>query len=132
MAIFVDASALAAIIRDEPEAEDLSDRLESDPDRITSELALWECAAVVARLSKTHLAAGMEDTRRFATGFGIRTIAIGKAEAIEAARAHRHHGKGTGARAQLNMGDCFAYACARTNNAQLLYKGDDFRHTDLA
>jgi len=30
------------------------------------------------------------------------------------------------------MGDCFAYACAKTNGAQLLYKGDDFSHTDLA
>jgi ribonuclease VapC len=34
--------------------------------------------------------------------------------------------------ARLNMGDCFAYACAKTNDARLLYKGDDFSHTDLA
>jgi ribonuclease VapC len=34
--------------------------------------------------------------------------------------------------AQLNMGDCFAYACARARNVQLLYKGDDFARTDLA
>ena len=33
---------------------------------------------------------------------------------------------------RLNMGDCFAYACVKTNGAQLLYKGDDFSHTDLA
>ena len=34
--------------------------------------------------------------------------------------------------ASLNMGDCFAYACAKTNSARLLYKGNDFANTDLA
>ncbi len=34
--------------------------------------------------------------------------------------------------AALNMGDCFAYACAKANGAKLLYKGNDFTHTDLA
>ncbi len=33
--------------------------------------------------------------------------------------------------ARLNMGDCFAYACARTHNASLLFKGDDFALTDV-
>lgn len=30
------------------------------------------------------------------------------------------------------MGDCFAYACAKALQLPLLYKGDDFRRTDLA
>ena len=34
--------------------------------------------------------------------------------------------------ARLNMGDCFAYACAKRLDAPLLYKGDDFARTDLA
>ena len=33
--------------------------------------------------------------------------------------------------AALNMGDCFAYACARANGAKLLFKGDDFGGTDI-
>lgn len=34
--------------------------------------------------------------------------------------------------AALNMGDCFAYACAQAHRARLLYKGEDFARTDLA
>ena len=34
-------------------------------------------------------------------------------------------------RAALNMGDCFAYACAKMNRVPLLCKGDDFVHTDI-
>jgi len=45
--------------------------------------------------------------------------------------AYARYGKGRH-RAALNMGDCFAYACAKANRAKLLYKGDDFVHTDLA
>jgi ribonuclease VapC len=29
------------------------------------------------------------------------------------------------------LGDCFAYALAKVKNVPLLYKGTDFRHTDL-
>ena len=48
-----------------------------------------------------------------------------------AVEAYADFGKGRHL-AALNMGDCFAYACAKTNDATLLYKGDDFSHTDLA
>jgi ribonuclease VapC len=71
------------------------------------------------------------EVTRFCTALGITTVPIGSAETAEAVIAHRRYGKGHHP-ARLNMGDCFAYACARTNNARLLYKGDDFSHTDLA
>jgi ribonuclease VapC len=45
--------------------------------------------------------------------------------------AFDRYGKGRGHPAQLNMGDCFAYACARVEGAPLLYKGDDFGRTDI-
>lgn len=45
--------------------------------------------------------------------------------------AFLHYGKGTGHKAQLNMGDCFSYACAKTLDAPLLFKGNDFIHTDI-
>lgn len=62
---------------------------------------------------------------------GLDVVPIGAAETEEALDAHDRYGKGRH-RARLNMGDCFAYACAKTNGAELLYKGDDFVHTDLA
>lgn len=47
-------------------------------------------------------------------------------------QARIRFGKGFGAAAGLNFGDCFAYALAKTRNAPLLYAGDDFRATDIA
>jgi ribonuclease VapC len=49
-----------------------------------------------------------------------------------ARQAYRDFGKGSGHPAQLNFGDCFAYALARTHDAPLLFKGFDFGHTDIA
>ena len=48
-----------------------------------------------------------------------------------AADAFKHHGKGTGDPADLNIGACFAYAVARNCGVPLLYKGADFAFTDL-
>jgi ribonuclease VapC len=48
-----------------------------------------------------------------------------------ARRAYRDFGKGSGHSAGLNFGDCFAYALARVSGEPLLWKGDDFSHTDL-
>ena len=62
---------------------------------------------------------------------GEATVGIGRDEYREAIVAHDRYGLGRH-RARLNMGDCVAYACAKTNDARLLYKGVDFSHTDLA
>ena len=52
-------------------------------------------------------------------------------EQVEAARqAWRRFGKGNH-EAALNLGDCFAYALATVTGEPLLFKGDDFRHTDI-
>lgn len=56
---------------------------------------------------------------------------IGERELDLAAKAYAEFGKGRHA-AALNMGDCFAYACAKANRARLLFKGDDFAKTDIA
>jgi ribonuclease VapC len=45
--------------------------------------------------------------------------------------AHARFGKGSGHPAQLNFGDCFSYALARALDAPLLFKGNDFSHTDI-
>jgi ribonuclease VapC len=59
-----------------------------------------------------------------------RVVAIGDVEQRLALDAHARFGKGVHP-AKLNMGDCFAYACARANGVPLLYKGDDFALTDI-
>ena len=51
---------------------------------------------------------------------------------LEAARtAYSLYGRDTGHPANLNMGDCFSYALAKTRNLPLLFKGEDFIHTDV-
>lgn len=56
---------------------------------------------------------------------------ISEALGDPAFQAHRRFGKGTGHPAALNYGDCFSYAMARSLNTPLLFKGNDFIHTDL-
>jgi ribonuclease VapC len=54
------------------------------------------------------------------------------AEQLAAARdAHRRYGRNSGSRAQLNFGDCMSYALAKVTGEPLLFKGDDFTHTDI-
>lgn len=131
MTVFVDASALVAMISGEPDGPDLASSLVRDQGRITSGMAVWETVRAVARQPKNGLDLAFAEVKRFFAVMQIAVVPIGEAEAAEAVRAHARYGKGTGHRARLNMGDCFAYACAKTNGARLLYKGDDFIHTDL-
>jgi ribonuclease VapC len=55
---------------------------------------------------------------------------IGEREYELAAEADADFGKGRHP-AALNMGDCFAYACAKANDAALMFKGEDFSKTDI-
>jgi ribonuclease VapC len=72
-----------------------------------------------------------ERVASFIANFDIRLVEIGAPESEMALDGYERFGKGIHP-AGLNMGDCFAYACAKTNGARLLYKGDDFARTDLA
>lgn len=133
MNLFLDASAIVSMIVREPDAEELADRLD-DPDRLLwSAVAKWEAVAAVARLRRYETPVfARNDIDNFGNTYALELVPIGVHESDLAFSAFERYGKGSGHPAQLNMGDCFAYACARANNARLLYKGDDFSHTDLA
>ncbi len=131
MTLFVDASALVAIILKEPDVGSLADRLDHHDQRLTSAVALWETMAAVRRARDTSAELAWAEVERFRTALGLRLIPIGAEEVEQAVIAHARYGKGHHP-ARLNMGDCFAYACAHSQGAELLYKGDDFALTDLA
>lgn len=131
MSLFVDASALVAIILKEPDFGILADRLDRDDDRLTSAIALWETMAAVRRARGTSVELAWAEVERFRVTLALRLVPIGAEEAEQAVIAHARYGKGHHA-AKLNMGDCFAYACTHSQRAELLYKGDDFALTDLA
>jgi ribonuclease VapC len=63
---------------------------------------------------------------------GVLAIPFDEAMTKAAFEAFRRFGKGQGAPAQLNFGDCAAYALAKLRNEPLLFKGDDFARTDIA
>ncbi|MGP7795086.1 type II toxin-antitoxin system VapC family toxin [Sphingomonas sp. CLY1604] len=131
MTIFVDASAIVAIVDDEAEADAFADAIEQHNDRCYCAVGAWEATRAIVRLRKTTVTKASIALESFVQTAGLRMVAIGEAEAQLAIEAYARYGKGHHP-ARLNMGDCFAYACARTNDARLLYKGDDFSKTDLA
>jgi ribonuclease VapC len=128
--VFVDASALIAIIVGEPEGAELADRLEAERLRLCSALSVWETVAGLCRSHTFSVPAARTHVRRFLDAANMQFVSIGEREFELAADAYAEYGKGRHP-AALNMGDCFAYACARMNRAKLLFKGEDFAKTDI-
>jgi len=128
---FVDASVIVAIVGGERDENEWVAAVGEAPALKSSAIAMWEAVRAVSRLRTIGTDAALADVRAFVDLSRLEIVAIGFEEAVEASLAHDRYGKGNHP-AQLNMGDCFAYACAKTNNARLLHKGDDFAKTDLA
>lgn len=131
MTLFVDASALVAILLQEPDGEDLLKIARDSGDVIWSAMSCWETVLAVSTRRGLSFAVARDDVEAFAVALPLELVDIGERERRLALDAHETYGKGRHD-ARLNMGDCFAYACAKTNGASLLYKGDDFAKTDLA
>ncbi len=130
--IFVDASAIIAILAREPEAPSFSSVLHAADDRITSPIAVYEAVAGLGRLYAGDLGHAEQVVQEFLQTAAIDIVPVARREGAAALAAFKRFGKGRGHPAQLNMGDCFAYASAREANCSLLYKGDDFSRTDIA
>jgi ribonuclease VapC len=126
--MILDTSAIVAILRDEPETEAFARVIERARFRRVSAGNYLEAAAVIDA-SRDPIA-----SRQFDDFFREAAIAI-EPVTIEQARiareAYRDFGKGSGHAAQLNFGDCFAYALAKVMREPILFKGRDFAHTDL-
>jgi ribonuclease VapC len=126
--MIVDTSAIIAILRDEPETEKFSRAIQGTRIRRVSAVNFVEAAAVID---------GARDpiaSRRFDDFFREASLVIEAVTAEQgriAREAYRDFGKGSGHPAQLNFGDCFAYALAKTMREPILFKGRDFRLTDL-
>jgi ribonuclease VapC len=129
--MFVDASAIIAILTNEPGAEALIDRLEGAAKPITSAIAIFEATLGLCRKRNGDVEEGRADVADFLEAARVDVVAIGTDEAALALSAFARHGKGRGHPAKLNMGDCFAYAVARRHRTTLLSKGDDVSKTDI-
>ena len=126
--MIVDASAVIAILRDEPEARSCAQAIASARNRRISAVNYVEASVVIDGSRDPIASRRFDDLLRAAQ----RTIEpVTAAQARIAREAYRDFGKGAGHRAGLNFGDCFAYALAKVTGEPILFKGDDFTHTDL-
>lgn len=128
--MFIDASAIVAILAREADADELVARLEAAPRRLTSALAIYEATLAVSRLRALKIAEARELVLRFLATTTVELVEIGEREAALALGAFDRFGKGRHP-AALNLGDCFAYACAQAQFEPLLFKGADFSQTDI-
>lgn len=128
--MFVDASVVIAIIADEDDRVSLSARLAQAKAAYVSPIVVYEAVAGLARKRACSIADAEDLIRSFVSEIRADMIEISAAVGLEAIKAFDRFGKGRH-KADLNMGDCFAYACARTHQLPLLFKGNDFAHTDI-
>lgn len=131
MSWFVDASVIVALSVREPDWEHHAARMDEEVVRYWSPVAQWESVAATRLRFDIPAREARAIVDRVARASAFTLVPIGESEAQAALLAYERYGKGTGHPAQLNMGDCFAYACAKANGARLLYKGNDFSHTDF-
>ena len=127
--MIVDSSAIVAIVTGEPERDAFLEVI-GEADRVVmSTGSLLEVGIVIDGLRDPVVSRLLDDVlRRLGIDFAPVTI-----EHVAIARAaYRDFGRGSGHPAGLNFGDCFAYALARETGEPLLFKGDDFGHTDVA
>ena len=123
----IDASAIAAIAFNEPEALGFERRIADDPVRLISAATILEAAMVIeSQLGQV----GGSDLDLWLHKVGVEIVVVDASHADAARRAWRRFGKGRHP-AGLNFGDCFAYALARLTQEPLLFKSDDFAKTDI-
>ena len=121
--MIVDSSALVAIMQAEPEAAEFLAAMRDVRVR-----------ASTATLLETAMVLGPEVSARLDTlieEVDMELVAFDSAHLAVARGAVATYGKGRGHPARLNFGDCMTYALAKTLDEPLLFKGDDFAHTDI-
>ena len=124
----VDTSALVAIMGDEPERHRFNRLIEAATATCVSVASLLETRIVLFARSGDSAVLALD---AFMLRSGMAAMEVSPRIANIAFDAYRRYGKGTGHGAALNYGDCFSYALAKHLGAPLLFKGDDFSHTDI-
>jgi len=125
--VIVDSSVLIAILRNEPDAAAIAEALQQASILRVSAITFVE-AAVVADNDRNPVLSRRFDTLIRDAQMLVEPVTVTQAEI--ARQAYRDFGKGRH-KAGLNFGDCFAYALAKEMDEPLLFKGNDFAHTDV-
>jgi ribonuclease VapC len=126
--VIVDSSAVIAILKMEDDAESYAMALESAGSTARMSAAVFVETSIVVDGMAPEVSRAWDALVREAQ---IDMEPFTPTQAHIARAAYRRYGRGSGHRARLNFGDCFSYALAVERNEPLLYKGDDFNHTDV-
>ncbi len=123
----IDTSAIVAVLWDEPERERFQSLIATAPRILVSAVTVFETSLVLQRDGGP---ASWPVLEQFLTTISAQIAGFAAEDLAFARRAFSQFGKGRH-RAQLNFGDCFAYALAKSTGEPLLFKGGDFAHTDI-
>jgi ribonuclease VapC len=127
--IVVDSSVLVAIFEREADAAIYAKAIREADSLLISAVNVHETGIVLrARRgedAESRLWRFLQDENDF------EIVPFDEAQARGALAAFGRYGKGINSKARLNLADCAAYALARSMNAPLLFKGDDFAATDI-
>ncbi|MGD0829417.1 MAG: type II toxin-antitoxin system VapC family toxin [Terracidiphilus sp.] len=126
--MIVDSSALIAILKHEPQWQAFSKTLDLAESSRISAANYLETSIVVDDWKSPTLSINFDE---LIERFKIVIEPVTETQAKIARQAYRDYGKGSGHPAGLNFSDCFTYALAREKREPVLWKGDDFGHTDL-
>jgi ribonuclease VapC len=125
--MIVDTSAILAVLLREADAERFELALEGASSRSISTATFVELVNVIDRRLGANLVRVAET---LLTAAKIEIVPFTVEQAQWARHARLTYGVGRH-QAKLNFGDCFAYALAKATGEPLLFKGDDFIHTDI-
>lgn len=122
--MIVDSSAIIAILRQESDAQAYAEALRDATDPRIPAPVLLEASLVAGAPNQDAL-------DELIAAAGIEVLDFDALQAATARAAHLAYGRRSGSPARLNFGDCMVYAAAKVRDEPLLFKGDDFRHTDV-
>jgi ribonuclease VapC len=125
--VIVDASAILAVVLDEPDSENFVEALKRPAVRRMSAVNFVEAAVRADNDPNPGRAVAFDKAMH---AFGIFVQNVSPYQAMIARDAYRRFGRGNHP-ARLNLGDCFAFALAKANGEPLLFKGHDFVHPDI-
>ncbi len=128
MSFVIDTSAIVAILLDESDSELFRRHLDVHLNPVISVATLHELYCVVKREGFTD---GTKQSNTLLSLIEPELVPFDVEQLAVARDAYTAYGRGSGHPANLNMGDCFSYALAKSRNLPLLFKGDDFGHTDI-
>ncbi len=122
--MIVETSAVIAILRNESDAPQLERAVASAALPKISVASVLEASLVMGPTHQGELDSFLRDAV-------VESIPVSTDQLAIARAADLRFGKRSGSKARLNFGDCFSYALAKTLDEPLLFKGDDFNHTDV-